>query len=104
MIKKLVKYKVDDPVVDRMMDNIENIFDSIFRSKIIDGVLISNVKFIANQDVVIPTLLGRNYKGWIAVDSSEFATFRRSPTVNKNPELKIILQANADTLASIWVF
>lgn len=104
MIKKLVKYKSKDPVVDGMMDNIENIFETIFRSKVIDGVLIKDVKFTANKDTVIPTNLNRNYIGWVIVDSNNFAVYMRSPTKNTTPNLKIILRSNVDSLASIWIF
>ena len=104
MIKNFIKLETKDPTISKMQDGLDNVFKSIFISKIIDGNLIKNVRFTADQDTTISHGLGRRYEAWIIADTTEYAQFKRSSSINNNPETRIILKSSVDTIVSIWVF
>lgn len=90
----------------REMDsNISRVFNSLYPNPLLrDPVIVKDLVFIANTDLMINHKLNRKVTGFIVINSSVPAVVFQSATLNVAPTALIILQANINATLDILFF
>lgn len=106
-LKKFQKIDHPDYAVNRIQDNIEQAFEPVTRSEILQGVLTSSVQLKTGQDNLVEHKLGREVRGYLVIAKSASATVcdkLLDATDNTNKKLFLNLQSSADVTVRLWIF
>lgn len=97
------KIFTQDPLQQRLQDNIANSFNQFEKLPQLDSVIVKNVAITTN-DTIINHKLNREVQGWQIVRQNANAVVYESSTVNTQPSSTIILKASANCTVSILFF
>jgi hypothetical protein len=97
------KLNTQDLVIQKMSDNLSNIFNQLNQCPFLDGNQVE-VSFTQNQDQVIAHGLNRAYVGFVPMNPNNFGIIKVSDTPNNQQSQKIILQATGSMVVSLWIF
>ena len=96
------KLKSTDRVLNQYQDSSASSIDSIIKTPILDGTLITGIELASGVTTAIEHKLNRTIRGWIIVDKDANCNIF-SPNTTLRDKI-ISLQANANVTISLWVF
>lgn len=104
MFKKFKKIEIEDEVLSRMQDNVEQAISLLPSTDIIQGRLIKSVSLLSASTVKVSHKLGRPPLGWIIVRQRASAIIWDSQDSNANPSLTLDLNCSANVTVDLYVF
>ena len=90
----------DDPVLQRVQDNISTVVSQIVDKAVLDGVLLKDVYLTTGSVHVISHKLGREPLGYICVKKNANSTIWESAITSRT----LSLNCSANVTVSLWVF
>ena len=104
MFNKFKKIEIEDEVLSRMQDNVEQAISQLPTTDVIQGRLVKNVALLSASTVKVSHKLGRPVIGWIVVRQRASAIIWDSQDSNANPSLTLDLNCSANVIVDLWVF
>lgn len=89
--------------LSKVQNNVEVALQPLIASPIINGNLLTKVELTIGTTEV-DHKLGRDLRGWIVVGQSDLASIWDSQATNVRSARTLILNSDADTVISLWVF
>ena len=102
-LRKYERVSSKDPEINRVQDRLDSAFVTIFKSSIIDGILIENLH-LSTSTLEIPHKLGRRFIGFLNANTNANDTIYRDASSTSNPSEFIALKASGSVTAKVWVF
>lgn len=96
--RRLRRIYTQDPIVNQIQNNINEVLDGISLCNLLDGNLVS--ANLAAGSVKVPHLLDRRPQGWIVVDKDGTADIWR----NSWDSIFLELEATAPVSVTMWIF
>jgi hypothetical protein len=94
----------DDPKVERLQQNIDEVLRPILQASIIDGVHLQSVVLTAGVANLVEHKLGRPPLGWLIVRQRASATIWDLQDSNSMPSRSLDLRCSANVTVDLWIF
>jgi hypothetical protein len=104
MYKKFKKIEIEDQVLSRLQDNVEQAIGLLPSTEILQGRLVKSVALLSASTVKVPHKLGRPVIGWIIVRKRGNATVWDAQDSNPSPSLTLDLNCSSNVTVDLWVF
>lgn len=104
MYKKFKKLEIEDQVLSRMQDNVDQAISQLPSTEILQGRLVKGVSLQSASTVKVSHKLNRPPLGWIVVRQRASAIIWDAQDSNSNPSLTLDLNCSADVTVDLWVF
>lgn len=86
----------------KFQENVSASLDTLNNLPILDGVLLQNIQLVSGQPNEVAHLLGRNYRGFLVVDSSADSRFWSAASTFRARFIDI--RCSANTTVNLWIF
>ena len=103
-MKQFRKIDIDDLQTSLFQENVAEIFELTAKNPLIDGQIVETALNFGDNE--IEHRLGRNYIGWIAVDSSlsGVVSFADQATASRNKSFTVTWSGVNGAKVKLWVF
>lgn len=98
----LKKLLASDRVLNQVQENVAQALKPLLESAIGSGRVIEDIEIVSGTPRTVEHKLGREFKGWIIVRKNTNANIWESTSTL--PSKTLILNSDANTTASIWIF
>jgi hypothetical protein len=102
--KLLLKLQSEDPVVNKLQDQLKLAVNPVLLNPLISGHLLEDVELTANAQTIVQHKLGRTLKGWMICRQDELAGIYDMQADNATPDKTLSLVSTTDVTVSLWVF
>ena len=104
MFRSFKKIDIEDKVIARFQDNVEQAVSQLPSTDIIQGRLVKDVSLLSASTVKVSHKLGRPVVGWFIVRQRASAIIWDSQDSNATPSLTLDLNCSANVVVDLWVF
>lgn len=104
MLATFRKILSDIDPLNRVQDNIAQVFGELSRLAFLDHVIVDNILLTTGTDNFVSHGLRRPARGYVVVMQNAQADVWKSATVNATPNVFLILKTSANVTASILFF
>ena len=104
MYKKFKKIEIEDQILSRVQDNIEQAIGALPSTEILQGRLVKSVSLLSASTVKVAHKLGRPVIGWIVVRQRGNAAIWDVQDSNPSPSLTLDLNCSSNVTVDLWVF
>lgn len=101
MIPAFKKINTGDFITNSIQDNVDQSFNNITKSEIIDGILLTGISLTSGADNMVEHKLGRNPIFWMLARQNTNTTVWET-TANTNASF-LALRCGSNCTVSLWV-
>jgi len=104
VFRSFKKIDIEDKVIARFQDNVEQAISQLPSTDIVQGRLVKDVSLLSASTVKVSHKLGRPVVGWFIVRQRASAIIWDSQDSNSTPSLTLDLKCSANVVVDLWVF
>lgn len=104
MYKKFKTLDIEDKVLSRVQDNVEQAIGQLPITEILQGRLVTGIAIVTGTPKVISHKLGKKLQGWIVCRQSASAIIWDSQAASTTTALTLVLNSSANVTVDLWVF
>jgi len=101
---QFTKTYTKDAFATRLQHHLQQLFDKIFASPLVQGVHVKDINISTGSDNIVSHKLGTAYQGFVITNKDAIADIYLSSTENTVKQRQIILKTTANVTADLYIF